>query len=165
MRHGEQWYLAADAGDPVGEQLLSSPLITSPDQDTARLHEASLEEVTDAPPPGSPAPVELTDPDAPAMAQLRDLSVADDRFEPTLVQTALEHIVEAWERSADGSDAPLLAVATGAGASARTARCSAGLAPDRERGIVVLVAAIVGIREQGGEHLPFDRDLPASLQA
>lgn len=118
MRRGEEWYLAADAGDPVGESLLTSPLITSPDQDTARLQEASLEELTERPPRGSPAPAELTDTHAPPMEQLRDLSVADDRFDPALVETALGHIVEAWERSSDGSDAPLLAVATGAGAHA-----------------------------------------------
>jgi hypothetical protein len=40
--------------------------------------------------------------------------------DPALVETALGHIVEARERCSDGSDAPLLAVATGAGAHALT---------------------------------------------
>lgn len=112
------WYLAADAGDPLAESLLSAPLIASPGDDDARLREASLAELTERRGQAGPGPAELTDTDAPVMEQLRDLSIADDRFDPLLIETAVRHVVEAWERSSDGGDAPLLAVASGAGVHA-----------------------------------------------
>lgn len=119
VRHGARWRLATASGDPLSASLLSSPLVTSAQDDDARLREASLQELTSSR-RGGPGPGELTDDDVPPPHQLRDLSVADERFEPMLIEAALTHIVEAWEQSSDGSDAPLLAVATGAGAHALT---------------------------------------------
>jgi hypothetical protein len=118
VHRGQNWYLAADAGDPLAESLLSSPLIASPQDDAARLREASLEELTARAGRDAPSSGDLVDPDAPPLRQLQDLSITDDRFEPLLIEAAVRHIVEAWEQSSDGSDAPLLAVATGAGAYA-----------------------------------------------
>lgn len=118
VHHGELWCLAADAGDPLAASLLSSPLIASPADDRARLRERSLEEMTVDRRHGDPSPGELIDPEAAPLQQLKDLSVADDRFDPLLIEAAVTHIVEAWEHSSDGSDAPLLAVATGAGVHA-----------------------------------------------
>lgn len=66
----------------------------------------------------TPSPAELTDPDARPLRGVQDLSIADDRFEPLLIEAAVRHIGEAREQSSDGSDAPLLAVASGAGAHA-----------------------------------------------
>jgi hypothetical protein len=113
VRDGDAWRLGAVAGDPLARSLLQASLIASPKDDTKRLREQSLQELSDA---GAPSPGELVDSDAPALQQLRDLAVADERFDPLLIEAALEHIVQAWEQSSDGSDAPLLAVATGAGA-------------------------------------------------
>lgn len=118
VHRGEGWHLAAGAGDPLAESLLSSPLIDSPGDDTRRLREASLQELSGDARRGGPGPRELTDTAAPPLQQLTDLSVADERFEPMLIEAAVAHIVEAWEQSSSGSDAPLLAVATGAGAHA-----------------------------------------------
>jgi hypothetical protein len=115
VHEGMRWRLAADMGDPLAASLLSSPLVAAPEDDASRLHEASLEELTEPRPHGGTAPGELTDPSAPAPERLRDLAVADDRFDPLLIEAAIRHIVEAWEESGDGGDAPLLAVATGAG--------------------------------------------------
>jgi hypothetical protein len=116
--HDDEWYLATVAGDPLAASLLSAPLIASPDEDTERLREASFEELTAPARPGGPSPGELMDADAPPAQQLKDLAVADDRFEPMLIEATVRHVVTAWEQSADGSDAPLLGVATGAGAHA-----------------------------------------------
>jgi hypothetical protein len=118
VHEGMHWRLAADMGDPLAASLLSSPLVAAPDQDASRLHEASLEELIEPHPRGAVSPGELTDRAAPAPRRLRDLAVADDRFDPLLIEAAISHIVEAWEESSDGADAPLLAVATGAGVHA-----------------------------------------------
>ena len=90
----------------------------APADDRARLRELGLEEMTEDHRRSGLSPGEITDPHAPPLQQLNDLSVADDRFDPMLIEAALSHIVEAWERGSDGSDAPLLAVATGAGVHA-----------------------------------------------
>jgi hypothetical protein len=118
VHHGMRWRLAADTGDPLAGSLLSSPLVASPQDDTARLREASLEELTEPRPPGTARPGGLIDLAAPPPQRLRDLAVADGRFDPLLIEAAITHIVEAWEESSDGRDAPLLAVATGTGAHA-----------------------------------------------
>jgi hypothetical protein len=120
VHDGTHWRLATDSGDPLDPSLLSSTLIASPGDDVERLREASLQELTDHPRRGGPGPGELVDADAPPPQQLKDLAVADERFEPMLIAAAVTHIVEAWEQSSSGSDAPLLAVATGAGAHALT---------------------------------------------
>lgn len=120
VHHGMRWRLAADTGDPLAVSLLSSPLVAAPEDDTARLLEDSLEELTAPQPRGAGSPGELIDPAAPAPQRLRDLAVADDRFDPLLIEAAVHHIVEAWEESGDGGDEPLLAVATGPGAHALT---------------------------------------------
>ena len=115
VHRGARWRLAADSGDPLAPALLQAPLIASPQDDSARLREQSLQELSGA---GAPRPGELVDTDAPPLQQLRDLAVADERFDPMLIEAALEHVVQAWEQSSDASDAPLLAVASGAGAHA-----------------------------------------------
>ncbi len=118
VHDGAHWRLATDSGDPLDASLLSSTLIASPGDDVERLREASLQELTETPRRGGPAPGELVDADAPPPQQLTDLAVADERFEPMLIEAAVRHIVEAWEQSSSGSDGPLLAVATGKGVHA-----------------------------------------------
>jgi hypothetical protein len=118
VHHGMRWRVSADTGDPLAASLLSSPLVAGPQDDTGRLREASLEELTEPHRQGADAPGQLADPTAPPPQRLRDLAVADDRFDPLLIEAAIGHIVQAWEASSDGGDAPLLAVATGAGAHA-----------------------------------------------
>jgi hypothetical protein len=117
LHRGARWRRVAEAGDPLAEPLLKSPLITGPENDDQRLNEASLQELS-AEPRTDATPGELVDTTAPPPQQLRDLAVADERFDPMLIEAAVEHIVQAWEQSSDGSDTPLLAVATGAGAHA-----------------------------------------------
>ena len=112
-----RWRLLTQAGDPLAEPLLTAPLIPGPEDDDQRLNETSLQELSAQPRTGS-TPGALVDTGAPAPEQLRDLSVVDERFDPMLIESAVAHIVQAWEQSSDGSDAPLLAVATGAGAHA-----------------------------------------------
>jgi hypothetical protein len=111
-RRGEEWFLSSVAGDPLSKSVLSAPLISSPSDDTERLREASLKELTGHNRQTDPHPGELVDSDAPPQLQLSDLAVADDRFSPLLIAAALTHAVEAWEEACDGSDAPLLAIAT-----------------------------------------------------
>ncbi len=85
VHEGMQWRLTADMGDPLAASLLSSSLVATPGDDAARLHEASLEELTESHPRGAVSPGELADPAAPSPQRLRDLAVADDRFDPLLV--------------------------------------------------------------------------------
>jgi hypothetical protein len=110
---GQSWFLASVAGDPLSKSLLTAPLIASQQSDSARLTEASLRELATDTAASDPAPAELVDHDAPPDRQLSDLAVADDRFSPLLLGAALQHLVDAWGQVGDGSQEPLLAVATG----------------------------------------------------
>jgi hypothetical protein len=110
-RNGDGWVLASVEGDPVAGAVVSAPLISSPSQDSERLREASLRELSAE---GFPAerPGELVDGELSPEAELADLAVADDRFSPLLINATIIHLVEAWESASDGQRGALLAVAT-----------------------------------------------------
>jgi hypothetical protein len=112
-RHGEEWFLVSLADDPLSAAVMSAPLITSPLDDDERLREAGLRELSaaDASRADAPRPAELADRDVPAPQELRDLAVADGRFDPALLEATIRHVVDAWEQSSDGVGQPLAQVA------------------------------------------------------
>jgi hypothetical protein len=109
-RGRHDWVLVSLSGDPLSAGVMSAPLITSPADDDERLREASLRELGATGAANGAA--ELVDPDAPPPAQLEDLSVVDDRFEPALLEATIKHVLDAWEQSSDGSNRALTEVAT-----------------------------------------------------
>ena len=106
-RDGKRWLLVSVAGDPLAGPVLTAPLIPTPAYDEQRLRELSLRELTSQQTAGGVNPGELVDRDEPASLALRDLSLADERFSPLVLAAALAHLVEAWQESSDGSEAPL----------------------------------------------------------
>lgn len=116
-RDGEAWRLASVAGDPLAGPVLSAPLISSPASDQQRLEEASLGELTQRPATDAD-PAGLVDETLPPPLELLDLSLADDRFSPILLASAISHILDAWEEASHGSSAPLHEVATPAATDA-----------------------------------------------
>lgn len=107
-RFDERWTLARSAtgwrmlefdAHPLAEGLLDTPVIAGVWADQERLNEQSLAELAQ-PPGATPVRVgDVIDRDAPAYGQLLDLSLADGRFLPALIEAALKHLIEAWEQA------------------------------------------------------------------
>lgn len=113
VRRGDRWLLASASGDPVSAALISTPIIASPAEDDERVHEAALRELADEQAPRTNDLDTLIDRDAPANEQLLELSTLDDHFAPELLQSALCHVLEAWEELTYGAQRPLERVADG----------------------------------------------------
>ena len=108
------WSLLSIEQDPEGEHNLHDPLITLPEEDTARMHdEAVVEEgVRDAAPAGTRLE-DLVDVDfdQDAMLQAKDLSLVDGRVDPDVITVAVRRTITAWAQAVDGADTDLLAIA------------------------------------------------------
>jgi predicted lipid-binding transport protein (Tim44 family) len=110
---GECWRLISIESDAEGRHHLDSELVATPWADS-RVGDRALVEtaVADAVPAGVAvseiAPAQL-DPDARAAAL--DLSLADARFAPDVLEVAARRAVEAWIEAVDGADDALAAVA------------------------------------------------------
>ena len=111
-RHGDDWFLLSMSGDPLSSAVMSAPLIASPVDDEDRLREAGLQELGAAGAVAGVSAGELVDSDSTPSQQLIDLALVDDRFDPTLLEATIKHILEAWEAVSDGSAHPLSEVAT-----------------------------------------------------
>ena len=98
-----------------GDHHLDSEIVASPWSDTARLRDESLTElaVADGLPPGfTTADLAEVDFDGDARARALDLSLADARFAPDVLEAAARRAVSAWAEAVDGSDKALAEVAT-----------------------------------------------------
>lgn len=113
-RHADNWYLVSVDGDPLTGSALSLPLISSPVADENRIRELALREMSRD--DTTPDPGALIDRDEVGASQLLDLSVADGRFSPTLIEATLRHLIEAWETASGGSERPLRELASRRGA-------------------------------------------------
>src|SRR5437763_11023733 len=90
-------------------------MLGSPDADVSAMRGESLIEaaVADAVPGGtSVAEVAGLQFDGDARAAALDLSVADGRFAPDVLEVAARRAVAAWAEAVDGGDAALQAIAT-----------------------------------------------------
>ncbi|MHB1568998.1 MAG: TIM44-like domain-containing protein [Solirubrobacteraceae bacterium] len=120
--------LSADAGMPAGHWMLASieqrregshaldeDVVATPWADTQSMRDEALVEgaVADAVPEGTDvaevAPVSY---DGNAQAAALDLSLADGRFSPDVLEVAARRAVSAWAQAIDGNDAELDAIAT-----------------------------------------------------
>jgi predicted lipid-binding transport protein (Tim44 family) len=119
----EYWTLAKRDGrwivtsiEQAGEGVhhLDAEIVATPWDDSRVADEAVVETaVQDGLPPGyTPADVADLDFDGDARAAALDLSLADPRFAPDVLEAAARRAVEAWAEAVDGDDAPLEAAAT-----------------------------------------------------
>jgi predicted lipid-binding transport protein (Tim44 family) len=113
-RHGD-WVLASIEQGAEGEHALDSKLIPTPWSDDQALRDEALTEaaVQDAVPDGTNlAELADLDFDGDAHAAALDLSLADGRFAPDLLEIAARRAVQAWATAVDGDDGPLRRLAS-----------------------------------------------------
>ncbi len=114
IRNG-RWILVSIEERAEGEHHLDQPIVAVPWSDTERLRDEALVEsaVADQPPPGfKAADIAEVDFDGDARAEALDLSLADARFAPDVLEAAARRAVEAWAEAVDGDDTALSALAT-----------------------------------------------------
>jgi predicted lipid-binding transport protein (Tim44 family) len=108
------WILLSIEQGAEGEHALSEEIVASPWADDRGMRDAALVEgaVADAVPEGTDI-AELADLDfqGDARAAANDLSLADGRFAPDILEVAARRAVAAWAEAVDGDDAQLLALA------------------------------------------------------
>ena len=109
-----RWIVASIEQAAEGTHHLDAEIVASPWSDSRVADEAMVETaVADKLPDGfKPADVADLDFDGDARAAALDLSVADPRFAPDVLEAAARRAVEAWAEAVDGEDAPLEAVAS-----------------------------------------------------
>jgi predicted lipid-binding transport protein (Tim44 family) len=108
------WILRSIEQGAEGAHALDEQLVASPWSDDGALRDEALVEraVADAVPEGtSIAEVADLDFDGTARAAALDLSLADGRFTPDVLEVAARRAVAAWAEAVDGDDVALLAIA------------------------------------------------------
>jgi predicted lipid-binding transport protein (Tim44 family) len=109
------WMVLSIEQDMEGAHHLESDIVASPWGDDKRLRDEALVEgaVADKVLPGySIAEVADLDFDGDARAAALDLSLADGRFAPDVLEAAVRAAVTGWTEAVDGEDDALLALAT-----------------------------------------------------
>jgi predicted lipid-binding transport protein (Tim44 family) len=108
------WILLSIEQGAEGEHALNEEIVASPWADDRSMRDEALVEgaVADAVPDGT-AISEVADLDfqGDARAAANDLSLADGRFAPDILEVAARRAVAAWAEAVDGDDAQLLALA------------------------------------------------------
>ncbi len=114
-RRGDGWMCVSIEQENEGKHHLDSQIIAMPEADTERIRGQAVTElaVADAVPEGFTT-ADLADFDfqGGAREQALDMSLADGRFAPDVLEVAARHAVSAWAEAVDGDDAALAAVAT-----------------------------------------------------
>jgi predicted lipid-binding transport protein (Tim44 family) len=109
-----RWIVVSIEQSAEGAHQWEAEIVASPWSDSRVADEAVVETaVADKLPEGfTPADVADLDFDGDARAAALDLSLADPRFAPDVLEAAARRAVEAWAEAVDGEDAPLEAVAS-----------------------------------------------------
>ena len=106
------WIVLSIEGRWEGEYHLTERLVPVPSDESQRLHdEAVAERAADQAPRFAPAEVADLDFAGPARAAALDLALADERFDPDLIEASVRRILAAWASAIDGDDSPLQAIA------------------------------------------------------
>jgi predicted lipid-binding transport protein (Tim44 family) len=109
------WRLVSIEQEQEGTHHLDAPIVAAPWSDDSRLRDESLVELAsaDAPPAGT-AVSELVSVEFEGTAREKalDLSLADPRCSPDVLEVAARQAVDAWAEAIDGDDAALLQLAT-----------------------------------------------------
>jgi predicted lipid-binding transport protein (Tim44 family) len=114
-RRDGEWMVQSIEQRSEGDYQLDAPIVASPWADQQRLEDESLTElaVADALPEGfTTADLAEVEFDGGARARALDLSVADARFAPDVLEAAARTAVGAWAEAVDGDDAALERVAS-----------------------------------------------------
>jgi predicted lipid-binding transport protein (Tim44 family) len=118
-RVSDRWRLFSIESGAEGQHQLEAQIVQNAWSDTAGLRDQAVVEgaVREAVPAGTHladlADLQFT---GDARAAALDLSLADGRFAPDVLEVAARRAVAAWADAVDGPDEPLLAVATPAAA-------------------------------------------------
>jgi predicted lipid-binding transport protein (Tim44 family) len=109
-----RWILLSIERGAEGDHNLSDPIVATPWEDTARLRdEATIETAATKLPAGfKTADLADLDFDGDARAAALDLSLADPRFTPDVLEAEARRIVEAWAEAVDGEDTALARLAS-----------------------------------------------------
>jgi predicted lipid-binding transport protein (Tim44 family) len=115
QRRGPHWVLASIEQGAEGKHALEEQVVATPWSDEQGMRDEALIEgaVADQVPEGTSIS-EVADLhfDGDAHAAANDLSLADGRFAPDVLEVAARRAVDAWARAVDGNDGLLDAVAT-----------------------------------------------------
>jgi predicted lipid-binding transport protein (Tim44 family) len=114
-RRDGQWMVLSIEQRAEGDHQLTEPIVASPWSDDQRLGDEAVTElaVADALPAGfTTADLAQVDFAGDARARALDLSVADGRFAPDVLEAAARRAVAAWAEAVDGDDAAVEAVAS-----------------------------------------------------
>lgn len=114
-KHDGSWRLLSIEQPAEAEHVLADEIVASPWGDTSRMRDQAIVDLAaaDKPLPGySPGDLVSVDYEGDAHAQALDLSLADPRFAPAVLESAAHRAVSAWADAVDGDDAALLAIAS-----------------------------------------------------
>ena len=114
-RRDGAWMVQSIEQRSEGDHQLDEPIIAAPWSDRQRLEDESLTElaVADALPEGfTTADVAEVEFEGDARARALDLSLADARFGPDVLEAAARTAMSAWAEAVDGDDAALERVAS-----------------------------------------------------
>src|SRR5215218_6250829 len=114
-RRDGRWMVQSIEQKSEGDHHLDEAIVASPWSDRQRLEDEALTElaVADALPEGfTTADLAEVEFDGDARARALDLSVADARFAPDVLEAAARRAVGAWAEAVDGDDAALERVAS-----------------------------------------------------
>jgi predicted lipid-binding transport protein (Tim44 family) len=111
-----RWILESIEQAKEGEHELYSELVPTPEYDESAMHDEALVEgaAADAVPEGTKiSEVADLDFEGDARAAANDLSLADGRFAPDILEVAARRAVDAWAEAIDGDRGDLEAIAGG----------------------------------------------------
>ena len=114
-RRGPHWVLASIEQGAEGKHALDEQIVATPWSDERAMHDEAMVEaaVADAVPQGTQiAEVADLQFDGDAQSAANDLSLADGRFAPDVLEIAARRAVQAWAEAVDGSDTNLRKIAT-----------------------------------------------------
>jgi predicted lipid-binding transport protein (Tim44 family) len=114
-RPGGHWQLISIEQNREGGHALDEQIVATPWADERGMRDAALVEgaVADAVPEGTNvAELASVSYEGNAQAAANDLSLADGRFSPDILEVAARRAVEAWAEAIDGPDGALDAIAT-----------------------------------------------------
>lgn len=114
-RRGDGWFVASIESDAEGAHVLDEQIVATPWADEQRMQDASIVEVAAADKlPDGVSTAEVADLDyaGAARAAALDLSLADGRWAPDVLEASVRRAVAAWAAAVDGADRDLLDVAT-----------------------------------------------------
>jgi predicted lipid-binding transport protein (Tim44 family) len=119
-RRGTHWVLLSIEQGAEGKHALDEQIVSTPWADEHAMHDEAMIEaaVADAVPTGTQiAEVADLQFEGDAQSAANDLSLADGRFAPDVLEIAARRAVQAWAEAVDGSDRNLRKIATPAATS------------------------------------------------